>query len=197
MLVAMPINRPLRSEYVNSSSYRVRNYHSKFLLLLFHHPSWLFNKNVCPTLMPIHMKTLSAIFFISFVLSSHCWICWNTVLTIYWLLYPEMRAKFHLSVVLLFSHYVLLSVNTPTRSLPVKFYYYLISVHWWIFVFRRFDYNLQEWDVLSFISSLKSTLRSANAVAVVTFPPSLLSEPFCKRLQHMADILVSVKAIPG
>ncbi|XP_057989721.1 elongator complex protein 4 isoform X1 [Hevea brasiliensis] len=53
-----------------------------------------------------------------------------------------------------------------------------------------------EWDVLSFISYLKSMLWSANAVAVVTFPPSLLSESFCKRWQHMADILLSVRAIP-
>lgn len=51
--------------------------------------------------------------------------------------------------------------------------------------------------MLSFIGYLKSMLWSANAVAVVTFPPSLLSETFCKRLQHMADILLSVKAIPG
>ncbi|XP_065872916.1 elongator complex protein 4 [Euphorbia lathyris] len=58
------------------------------------------------------------------------------------------------------------------------------------------EYSNMEWGVLSFISSLKSMLRSANAVAIITFPPSLLSEPFCKRLQHMADILLSVKAIP-
>lgn len=58
------------------------------------------------------------------------------------------------------------------------------------------EYSNMEWDVLSFIGYLKSMLWSANAVAVVTFPPSLLSETFCKRLQHMADILLSVKAIP-
>jgi elongator complex protein 4 len=40
-------------------------------------------------------------------------------------------------------------------------------------------------------------LRSANAVAVITFPPSVLSPSFCKRWQHMADVLLSVRAIPG
>jgi len=51
--------------------------------------------------------------------------------------------------------------------------------------------------MLSFIRSLKSMLRSANAVAIITFPSSLLSPSFCKRWQHMADVLLSVKAIPG
>ncbi|KAL9402374.1 hypothetical protein Peur_006223 [Populus x canadensis] len=54
-----------------------------------------------------------------------------------------------------------------------------------------------DWGMLSFIRSLKSMLRSANAVAVITFPPSLLSPSFCKRWQHMADVLLSVRAIPG
>ncbi|XP_015583522.2 elongator complex protein 4 isoform X1 [Ricinus communis] len=58
------------------------------------------------------------------------------------------------------------------------------------------EYSNKEWEVLSFIRSLKSMLRSANAVAVITFPPSLLSDSFCKRWQHMSDILLSVKAIP-
>ncbi|KDP44777.1 hypothetical protein JCGZ_01277 [Jatropha curcas] len=58
------------------------------------------------------------------------------------------------------------------------------------------EYSNMEWDVLSFIRSLKCMLQSANAVAVITFPSSLLSEPICKRWQHMADILLSVKAIP-
>ncbi|KAJ6720569.1 PAX6 NEIGHBOR PROTEIN PAXNEB [Salix viminalis] len=53
-----------------------------------------------------------------------------------------------------------------------------------------------DWDILSFIRSLKSMLRSANAVSIITFPPSLLSPSFCKRWQHMADVLLSVKAIP-
>ncbi|CAL1374718.1 unnamed protein product [Linum trigynum] len=53
-----------------------------------------------------------------------------------------------------------------------------------------------EWEMLSFIRSLKSTVRSANAVAIITFPSSLVSPSFCKRWQHLADCLVSVKAIP-
>ncbi|CAI0415953.1 unnamed protein product [Linum tenue] len=53
-----------------------------------------------------------------------------------------------------------------------------------------------EWEMLSFIRSLKSTVRSANAVAIITFPSSLVSATFCKRWQHLADCLVSVKAIP-
>ncbi|KAJ8899661.1 hypothetical protein K2173_019357 [Erythroxylum novogranatense] len=58
------------------------------------------------------------------------------------------------------------------------------------------EYINKDWDMLSFIQSLKSKLCSANAVAVITFPPSLLSPSICKRWQHMADILLSVKAIP-
>ncbi|KAG7026878.1 Elongator complex protein 4, partial [Cucurbita argyrosperma subsp. argyrosperma] len=56
--------------------------------------------------------------------------------------------------------------------------------------------ELQEWEMLSFLRSLKSMLRSSNAVAVVTFSPSLLLPSFSKRWQHMADTLLSVKAIP-
>ncbi|CAL1387601.1 unnamed protein product [Linum trigynum] len=53
-----------------------------------------------------------------------------------------------------------------------------------------------EWEMLSFIIALKTTVRSANAVAIITFPSSLVSPSFCKRWQHLADCLVSVKAIP-
>ena len=56
---------------------------------------------------------------------------------------------------------------------------------------------LQEWDMISFIRSLKSMVWSSNSVAIITFPPSLLSPSFCKRWQHIADTLLSVKAIPG
>lgn len=51
--------------------------------------------------------------------------------------------------------------------------------------------------MLSFIRSLQSMVRSSNSVAIITFPPSLLSPSFCKRWQHMADTLLSVKAIQG
>ncbi|XP_042987454.1 elongator complex protein 4-like [Carya illinoinensis] len=50
--------------------------------------------------------------------------------------------------------------------------------------------------MLSFIRSLRSMIRSSNAVAVVTFPPSLLLPSVSKRWQHMADTLLSVRAIP-
>ncbi|KAI3992968.1 hypothetical protein MKX01_009711 [Papaver californicum] len=53
-----------------------------------------------------------------------------------------------------------------------------------------------ECDMLSFIRSLKSMVRSSNAVVVITFPPSLLSSSFSKRWQHMADTLLAVRAIP-
>lgn len=53
-----------------------------------------------------------------------------------------------------------------------------------------------DWEMLSFIRSLKGMLRSSNAVAIITFPPSLLSPSFSKRWQHLADTLLSVKAIP-
>ncbi|XP_027334408.1 elongator complex protein 4 isoform X2 [Abrus precatorius] len=57
-------------------------------------------------------------------------------------------------------------------------------------------YSDMEWHMLSFIKSLKGMARSSNAVVVVTFPPSLLSPSCSKRLQHMADTLLSVRAIP-
>ncbi|KAK4787431.1 hypothetical protein SAY86_011264 [Trapa natans] len=49
--------------------------------------------------------------------------------------------------------------------------------------------------MLSFIKTLRSMLRSTNAVAAVTFPPSVLSPSFTKRWQHTADALLSVRAI--
>ncbi|XP_050388083.1 elongator complex protein 4-like [Argentina anserina] len=57
-------------------------------------------------------------------------------------------------------------------------------------------YSNLEWDMLSFLRSLRSWLRSSNAVSVVTFPPNLLSLSLSTRWQHMADTLLSVKAIP-
>lgn len=57
-------------------------------------------------------------------------------------------------------------------------------------------YANMEWHMLSFIRSLKGMARSSNAVVVVTFPPSLVSPSCSKRLQHMADTLLSVRAIP-
>ncbi|PWA70714.1 Elongator complex protein 4 [Artemisia annua] len=58
------------------------------------------------------------------------------------------------------------------------------------------EYYDKEWDMLSFIRSLKSMVRTSNAVAFLTFPASLVSSSVSKRLQHMADTLLSVKAIP-
>ncbi|XP_010543735.1 PREDICTED: elongator complex protein 4 isoform X2 [Tarenaya hassleriana] len=58
------------------------------------------------------------------------------------------------------------------------------------------EYSDKEWDMLSFIKSLKSMLMVSNAVAIVTFSPSLLSPSSSKRLQHMADTLLSIRAIP-
>lgn len=54
----------------------------------------------------------------------------------------------------------------------------------------------KDWDMVSFIRSLKSMVRSSNAVAVITFPYTVLSNSFCKRWQHLADTLLSIKAIP-
>ncbi|KAL6997682.1 Elongator subunit elp4 [Sarracenia purpurea var. burkii] len=59
------------------------------------------------------------------------------------------------------------------------------------------EYSNMEWEMLSFIRSLKGMVRSSNAVAVITFPPSLVSPSFSKRWQHLADTLLSVRAIPG
>ncbi|XP_062156186.1 elongator complex protein 4 isoform X1 [Alnus glutinosa] len=58
------------------------------------------------------------------------------------------------------------------------------------------EYSNMEWDMLSFIRSLRSMIRSSNAVVFLTFPPSILSPSFSRRWQHMADTLLSVRAIP-
>ncbi|KAB1211057.1 Elongator complex protein 4 [Morella rubra] len=58
------------------------------------------------------------------------------------------------------------------------------------------EYSNMEWDMISFLRSLRSMIRASNAVAFVTFPPSLLSPSFSRRWQHMADTLLSVRAIP-
>lgn len=57
------------------------------------------------------------------------------------------------------------------------------------------DFFDLDWDMLSFIRSLKSMIRASNAVAVISFPASLLSSSFLKRWQHLADTLLSVRAI--
>ncbi|KAM3215016.1 hypothetical protein ACQJBY_067147 [Aegilops geniculata] len=54
----------------------------------------------------------------------------------------------------------------------------------------------KDWDMVSFLRSLKAMVRSSNAVAIVTFPYTVLSDSFCKRWQHLADTLLSIKAIP-
>ncbi|KAE8686056.1 Elongator complex protein 4 [Hibiscus syriacus] len=56
-------------------------------------------------------------------------------------------------------------------------------------------YSNMEREMLSFIRSLKSMVQSSNSVAIITFPPSLLSSSLGKRWQHIADTLLSVKAI--
>ncbi|KAJ0971657.1 hypothetical protein J5N97_019616 [Dioscorea zingiberensis] len=53
-----------------------------------------------------------------------------------------------------------------------------------------------EWDMVSFIRSLRAMVRSSNAVAVITCPTSVLPHSFSKRWQHLADTLLSVRAIP-
>ena len=58
-------------------------------------------------------------------------------------------------------------------------------------------YELQDWDMVSFIRSVKAMVWSSNSVAVITFPSTVLSNSFCKRWQHLADTLLSIKAIPG
>ncbi|XP_066372097.1 elongator complex protein 4-like [Miscanthus floridulus] len=57
-------------------------------------------------------------------------------------------------------------------------------------------YFEKDWDMVSFIRSLKAMVRSSNSVAVITFPSTVLSNSFCKRWQHLADTLLSIKAIP-
>ncbi|XP_039123099.1 elongator complex protein 4 [Dioscorea cayenensis subsp. rotundata] len=57
-------------------------------------------------------------------------------------------------------------------------------------------YFEMDWDMVSFIRSLRAMVRSSNAVAVVTCPTSVLPPSFIKRWQHLADTLLSVRAIP-
>lgn len=57
-------------------------------------------------------------------------------------------------------------------------------------------YTDMDWDMVSFIRSLRAMIRSSNAVAVITFPSSLLPPSFSKRWQHLADTLLSVRAVP-
>nr|XP_048335750.1 elongator complex protein 4-like [Ziziphus jujuba var. spinosa] len=52
------------------------------------------------------------------------------------------------------------------------------------------EYSNVEWDILSFVRSLKGMVPSVNAVAVITFPPSLLSPSTSKRLQTSANFLL-------
>lgn len=54
----------------------------------------------------------------------------------------------------------------------------------------------KDWDMLAFIKSLKGMVQSSNSVAIITVPHTLLSPSFSKRWQHLADTLLSVKAIP-
>ncbi|KAJ1260064.1 hypothetical protein BS78_10G203100 [Paspalum vaginatum] len=57
-------------------------------------------------------------------------------------------------------------------------------------------YFEKDWNMVSFIRSLKAMVRSSGSVAVITFPSAVLSNSFCKRWQHLADTLLSIKAIP-
>lgn len=54
----------------------------------------------------------------------------------------------------------------------------------------------KDWEMLAFLYFLKGLLRASNAVALLTFPASLLAPSFSLRWQHMADVLLSVEAIP-
>uniref|UniRef100_A0ACD5ZH33 Uncharacterized protein n=1 Tax=Avena sativa TaxID=4498 RepID=A0ACD5ZH33_AVESA len=54
----------------------------------------------------------------------------------------------------------------------------------------------KDWDMVSFMRSLKAMVRASNTVAIITFPYTVLSDSFCKRWQHLADTLLSIKAIP-
>lgn len=58
------------------------------------------------------------------------------------------------------------------------------------------EFSNNEWDILSFIRSLKCMIRSSKTVAIITVPSSLISPTFSKRLQHLADTLISVRPIP-
>ena len=114
-----------------------------------------------------------------------------------------------------FSSWLICSVDIPTWSVAIPHLLlnsYSVSLLYSCLLFQLlysfgellpFPYSYEiiyywrEWDMLSFLRSLIGMLRSSNAVAVVTFPPTLLSPSSSTRWQHMADTLLSVKAIPG
>ncbi|PKA62010.1 Elongator complex protein 4 [Apostasia shenzhenica] len=52
-----------------------------------------------------------------------------------------------------------------------------------------------DWDMISFVRTLRAMIRSCKAVAVITFPSSVLSPSFLKRWQHLADTLLSVRSV--
>uniref|UniRef100_A0ACD5X8J1 Uncharacterized protein n=1 Tax=Avena sativa TaxID=4498 RepID=A0ACD5X8J1_AVESA len=54
----------------------------------------------------------------------------------------------------------------------------------------------KDWDMVSFMRSLKAMVRASNTVAIITFPYTVLSDSLCKRWQHLADTLLSIKAVP-
>ncbi|XP_020577487.1 elongator complex protein 4 [Phalaenopsis equestris] len=56
--------------------------------------------------------------------------------------------------------------------------------------------GFSDWDMVSFVRSLRAMLLSSKAVAMITFPSSILLPSFSKRWQHLADTLLSVRAIP-
>ncbi|GMH19065.1 hypothetical protein Nepgr_020906 [Nepenthes gracilis] len=60
----------------------------------------------------------------------------------------------------------------------------------------QLEYFNKDWDMVSFIKYLKGMIRFPDAVAMITFPHSLLSTSFSKRWQHLVDTLFSVRAIP-
>ncbi|GFP87712.1 elongator complex protein 4 [Phtheirospermum japonicum] len=43
------------------------------------------------------------------------------------------------------------------------------------------EYSNEEWEMLSFLRSLKSVLRLSNAVAIITYPPTLISTTFSEK----------------
>lgn len=140
------------------------------------------------------------------------------ILTVIEFFPAELMATFRVLAALQFNHFVPHNVHILSRLVKIQklfrmalidqdnFGLFVYIVFWSCPAFAWFYPTLylfssmflfQEWHVLSFIRSLRSMTRSSNAVVILSFPPSLLSPSFSKRLQHMADTLLSVRAIPG
>ena len=56
---------------------------------------------------------------------------------------------------------------------------------------------VQGWELLAWLAWLRGQLRTSQSAALVTFPAALYSESISRRAQHLADAVLSLKALQG